>query len=86
MKQDNADTSAPPRTFLTRTKIKIMILLLVAALIAIMIYQNWGPVETPILFTKLSMPRVSFVGIWLFLGFVIGLITPGMFRRRRKER
>jgi len=84
MKQDNADTSAPPRTFLTWAKIKIMILIMVAALIAIMIYQNWGQVETTILFTKISMPRVVFVSIWLFLGFLIGLIVPGIFRRRRK--
>jgi len=80
MQPDNADPGSPSRTFLTRTKIKIMFLLLVAALIAIMIYQNWGQVDTTILFTKISMPRVVFVSIWLFLGFVIGLIA-GVCRR-----
>jgi uncharacterized integral membrane protein len=84
MQPDNSGPGSPSRTFLTRTKIKIMFLLLVAALIAIMIYQNWGQVDTTILFTKISMPRVVFVSIWLFLGFLIGLIAPGIFRRRRK--
>ena len=84
MQPDNADTSGPPLKFLTWTKIRIMVLIVATALIAIMIYQNWGQVETTILFTKISMPRVAFVAIWLFLGFMIGLIMPGMFRRRRK--
>ncbi len=83
MQPDNAKNSGPPRTFLTWAKIKIIILMMAAALIAIMIYQNRGQIDTTILFTKISMPRVVFVAIWLFLGFVIGLIMPGIFRRRR---
>jgi len=84
MQPDKASPGGAPHTFLTRTKIKIMVLLLVAALIAIMIYQNRGQVETTILFTTISMPRVLFVSIWLFLGFVIGSMTRGIFRRRRR--
>jgi uncharacterized integral membrane protein len=84
MQPDKASPGGAPRTFLTRKKIKIMILLLVAVVIAILIYQNWGQVEMTILFTTISMPRVLFVSIWLFLGFVIGSTTRGMFRRRRK--
>ena len=84
MQPDNIDPSDQPRKFLTRRKIKLMIMLLVATLIAIMISQNWGQVDTTILFTTIRMPRVALVAIWLLFGFVLGLITPGILRRRRK--
>ena len=85
MQPDNTDPSGGPRKVLTRTKIKIVILLLVAGLIVTMICQNWGQVDTAILFTTIRMPRVALTAIWLLLGFVIGLITPGVLRHRRKR-
>ena len=84
MQPDNTDPNSRPEKVLTRTKIKIVILLLVAAVITTIICQNWGEVDTTILFAKIRMPRIVFVAILLLLGFVIGLVTPGMFRRRRK--
>jgi len=81
---NDTDPGGPPRKMLTRTKIKIVILLLLATLISLTIWKNWGQVETNLLFATVLMPRVVFVAIWLILGVVIGLITPGVFRRRRE--
>ena len=61
-----------------------MVLLLLVILVAVVVWQNWGPIDTTLLFVKISMPRAAFVGIVLLMGFVIGLITPSLLRRRKK--
>lgn len=84
MPTDQPGSNGPSRIFLTRKRIKITILILAVILVAIMIWQNWGPVDTTILFIKIRTQRVVFVAILLLVGFVIGLITPSIFRRGKK--
>ena len=48
---------------------------------AIVSWQNWGEVETPILFMTVSMPRSLFILSTLATGFLLGLLTPASWRR-----
>ena len=84
MQSEKAGRSGRPGTFLTFRKVKILSWILGVVLAGVVVWQNWGPMDTTIVFIKIRMPRVAFVGIVLLVGFVIGLTSPSVFVRRGK--
>ena len=65
----------------TRRVVHVACWLALASLAAIVSWQNWGEVETPILFMTVSMPRSLFILSMLAIGFLLGLLTPASWRR-----
>ena len=61
--------------------VKLAVWVLAIVVAALTIWQNWGWIDTEILFIKITMPRVAFVSLLLLVGFVVGLTTPSVFRR-----
>jgi len=62
--------------------IKIILITVVVSLAVVVALQNKQQVETKFLFTSITMPRVLLLLSTLALGFVIGLITAGLLRRK----
>ena len=58
---------------MTRAKLVIALMLIVAALIIVM--QNTEAVETRILFLTLTMPRAALLAITLLIGIGIGMLV-----------
>lgn len=63
-------------------KAKIIIISVVTVLALIMFLQNTQAVETKVLFTTITMPRVLLLMLTFMTGFVVGLITAGHILRR----
>jgi hypothetical protein len=59
----------------TGRAIRIYCLLTLAVLAAIIFWQNWAEVETPVLFMTVNMPRSLFMTLVLAIGFLLGLLT-----------
>ncbi len=62
--------------------VKIILIILILSLAVVVALQNKQEVETKILFTTITMPRVLLLLSTLTLGFFIGLITASIFRRK----
>jgi len=60
---------------LTGRVIRIICWLALATLAVIVFWQNWGEVETPVLFMTVRMPRSIFILSVLGIGFLLGLLT-----------
>ena len=84
MEPEKPPKSASFSNFLTPRAIKITAWIVGVILILLVLWQNWNPVETPILFLTIRMPRALFVLLVLSTGFVLGLLTPGLLKRKRK--
>ena len=67
---------------LTGRAIRIWCWLALAILAVVVLWQNWGEVETPILFMTVSMPRSLFILAMLGTGFLLGLLAPAPWRRK----
>jgi uncharacterized integral membrane protein len=61
---------------------KIILIILALSLAVVVALQNKQQVETKILFTTITMPRVLLLFSALTLGFLIGLITASLLRRK----
>ena len=61
---------------------KIILIIVVLTLAVVVALQNKQQVETKILFTTITMPRVLLLLSTLTLGFFIGLITASLLRRK----
>ena len=73
-------SSGPQQHFLTARKVKIIIWAIAVILAVIVIWQNWEPVDTPILFMTVTMPRSLFIIFVMLIGFVIGLSTHSLWK------
>jgi uncharacterized integral membrane protein len=62
--------------------IKIILITVVVSLAVVVALQNRQEVETKFLFTSITMPRMLLILSTLVLGFIIGLITAGLLRRK----
>lgn len=63
-------------------KVKIVLIILILSLVVVVSLQNKQEVETKILFTTITMPRVLLLLSTLTLGFFVGLITASLIRRK----
>ncbi len=57
------------------TKIRLAIVLIVAVLVLILVFQNRDSVETKFLFATVTMPRAALLFVTLVIGFAIGVLT-----------
>jgi uncharacterized integral membrane protein len=60
---------------MTLRNIKITAIAIVSVLVLIVIFQNWEPVETDLLFFSLQMPRTILLLGTTLVGFVVGILT-----------
>jgi uncharacterized integral membrane protein len=67
-------------------KIKIVVLAILVLLIVIVVFQNTEPVETKILFLKLTMPRAAMLFVTLVIGFALGVLTAGRLVGKLKQK
>jgi len=62
--------------------VKIILIILILSLAVVVSLQNKQEVETKILFTTITMPRVLLLLSTFALGYIGGLITTSIFRRK----
>ena len=62
--------------------IKIILITVVVSLAVVVALQNRQQVETKFLFTSITMPRMLLILSTLVIGFIVGLITAGLLRRK----
>ena len=62
--------------------IKIILITVVVSLAVVIALQNRQQVETKFLFTSITMPRMLLILSTLVIGFIVGLITAGLLRRK----
>ena len=68
------------------SRIKLVIILIVVALIATLVLQNTETVETKVFFATMEMPRAFLIGLSFVLGALCGfLIATRIGRKRKKE-
>ena len=63
-------------------KFKIFLTILIITLVVVISIQNKQEVETKILFTTITMPHVLLLLSTFALGYIGGLITTSIFRRK----
>ena len=69
----------------TVSKIKILVLVLLASLSLAVIIQNTAPIEARILFVTIPIPVTVLIGGCLVVGYAMGLLTPVVWRRRQQQ-
>lgn len=60
---------------MTLRNIKISAIAFVSVLVLIVVFQNWEPVETDLLFYSMEMPRTVLLLGTTLIGFVVGILT-----------
>ena len=68
----------------TATKIKIVAIVLLISLSLAVIIQNTEPIEARLLFLTLSIPLTFLIGGSLIAGYLLGLLTPVLWRRSHR--
>ena len=66
-------------------KIKIAVIVLLVSLSLAVIIQNTSPIEAKILFLSISIPLTVLIGGSLIVGYLLGLLTPVLWRQRQKR-
>ena len=66
-------------------KIKIAVIVLLVSLSLAVIIQNTSPIEAKILFLSISIPLTVLIGGSLIVGYLLGLLTPVLWRRRQER-
>ena len=66
-------------------KVKIVVIVLLVSLSLAVIIQNTSPVEAKILFLAISIPLTFLIGGSLIVGYLLGLLTPVLWRRRQER-
>ena len=69
----------------TATKLKIVVMLVLVSFSLAVIIQNTSPVEATILFLSISIPLTVLIGGSLIVGYLLGLLTPVLWRRRQER-
>ena len=59
------------------SRIKIIVIAIVALLTLIVVLQNTKSVETKILFITIEMPRAALLFVTALVGFVLGFLVAG---------
>jgi len=67
----------------TTTKIKIVAIVLLISLSLAVIIQNTSPIEARLLFLTIQIPLTLLIGASLIAGYLLGLLTPILWRRGR---
>ena len=57
------------------TKLKLVILLVLAVVTIVLVLQNTQAVETKLLFVTVTMPRAALLGLTTLIGFAGGLLV-----------
>ena len=65
-------------------KIKIAVIVLLVSLSLAVIIQNTSSIEAKILFLTISIPLTVLIGGSLIVGYLLGLLTPVLWRRRQE--
>ena len=65
-------------------KVKIVVIVLLVSLSLAVIIQNTSPVEAKILFLAISIPLTFLIGGSLIVGYLLGLLTPVLWRRSQE--
>ena len=66
-------------------KIKIAVIVLLVSLSLAVIIQNTSPIEVKILFLSISIPLTVLIGGSLIVGYLLGLLTPVLWRRQERS-
>jgi uncharacterized integral membrane protein len=85
MPSDENNQVAQSRKRISIRRVKIVVWIVAIVVAAITIMQNWGSIDTQILFFKITLPRVVFVTLLLLVGFLLGLTAPSLLRRRKAK-
>ncbi|MEX0775043.1 MAG: hypothetical protein WD042_04935 [Phycisphaeraceae bacterium] len=64
--------------------IRLAVIVVAATLGLIIIFQNWQPVETYLLWFQFRGPLIGTLVLAMLLGFILGLTLPGLLRWRKK--
>ena len=67
------------------TKIKLLVVLVLALLCVIVVFQNTEKMETQVLWVTVTMPRALLLFVTALIGFVIGVFVSLMVSRRRHK-
>ena len=68
------------------TRVKLIVVLILAAVAAVIAFQNTEVVETKMLFATVIMPRAFLLFITVGLGFVMGLLVSIMVTKKRESK
>ena len=69
----------------TATKIKIVVIVVLVSFSLAVIIQNTAPIKARILFLSISIPLTVLIGGSLIVGYLLGLLTPVLWRRRQER-
>jgi uncharacterized integral membrane protein len=61
------------------SRAKMIVAIVLGVLGAIIVLQNFQPVETNVLFWRLTLPHVAFLGIVFAAGFILGAVLSVMW-------
>lgn len=78
------DAATPRRK--KRPSIRIVIVILIAVLALILVFQNTETVETRILFATIAMPRAVLLVVTFLLGMMVGLLVNFLKKRPAKKK
>ena len=66
-------------------KLKLIILLVLAALAIVLMLQNTQAVDTRLFFVTVTMPRAALLMLTLLTGFICGILAVIAVRQKRKN-
>ncbi len=66
-------------------RLRLILALVLAVLVAIVVLQNTESVETNILFAKIIMPRAVLLFTTVLVGFALGVLTSLIWLRKRAQ-
>jgi putative membrane protein len=69
----------------TMQKVKLVILLVLAALAIVLVLQNTQSVDTRLFFVTVTMPRAALLMLTLLMGFICGILAVIAVRQKRKN-
>jgi len=68
------------------SRAKMIVAIVVGVLGAIIVFQNFQPVETKVLVWRLTLPHVAFLGIIFGSGFILGAVLSVMWYIRQLKK
>jgi uncharacterized integral membrane protein len=66
-------------------KLKLIILLVLAALAIVLMLQNTQAVDTRLFFVTVTMPRAALLMLTLLTGFICGILAVIAVRQKRRN-
>lgn len=61
------------------SRAKMILAIVLGVLAVIIVFQNFQPVETYVLFWRLTLPHVVFLGIVFAVGIILGAVLTAMW-------